>query len=86
MKKPRKLSATVLLTFALSMSVVAGETQTPPCASTNPGQIETPPCSAALSEPTAASTASAGMGTLAKDKASFINLAADVLLNFLPLF
>ena len=86
MKKPRKLSATVLLTFALSMSVVAGETQTPPCASTSPGQIETPPYAAALSEPTTAPSASADLGTSANDKASFINLAAGVMLNFLPLF
>jgi hypothetical protein len=31
-------------------------------------------------------TASGGKSTPANDEASFINLAADVLLNFLPLF
>jgi hypothetical protein len=87
MKNLIKLSASVALTLALGLSAVAGQVETPPCAV--PGQVETPPCAAAsgdMSTPTATLTASGNMGTPANDEASFVNLAADVLLNFLPLF
>jgi hypothetical protein len=37
----KKLSAAVVLTFVLGVSVFAGDILTPPCA---PGEISTPPC------------------------------------------
>jgi hypothetical protein len=82
MKNLRKLAATVVLTGVLALSAFAGETSTPPCAP-QPGQIETPPCAAApgdMETPTGASTA------LANSETSLTEIAADVLLNFLPLF
>ena len=87
MKNIKRLGASVVLTFVLGLSAFAGEVLTPPCAPPEPGEVLTPPCTAALADkstPRAVSTAYGG--TPANDKASFINLAADVLLNFLPLF
>jgi hypothetical protein len=76
MKKLRKLGTTVLLTFAIGVSVMSAE---PPCGSTEPGQIPTPPCAVPL--------ASRNLGTAAgANETSFTRIAADVLLNFLPLF
>lgn len=85
MKNLRKLGATCVLTCILALSAYAGQIPTPPCASTEPGQIPTPPCAEQqapgdMGTPTA-STATGDMGTL-----SFTEIAADVLLNFLPLF
>lgn len=90
MKKLRKLGASAFLTLALAMSVMAGETQTPPCAPTEPGQSPIPPCATApngLSTFTATSTAKTDMGTAAMSNQTLLTrIAADVLLNFLPLF
>ena len=47
MKNLKRLSAAAVLTFVLSLSAFAGETDTPPCAPPEPGQLETPPCAAA---------------------------------------
>lgn len=91
MKNLRKLGATVALTCALGMPVLAGQTDTPPCSQPAPGQTDTPPCAAAfgdLGTPTGASTAPGEMATptFASSETSFTEFAANVLLNFLPLF
>jgi len=44
MKNLRRLGAAVVLTFVLSLSTLAGEVETPPCASPVPGEVETSPC------------------------------------------
>jgi hypothetical protein len=44
MRTMKRLSAAVVLTLFLGLSVLAGETPTPPCAPPEPGQTETPPC------------------------------------------
>ncbi|HMG76860.1 MAG TPA: hypothetical protein VK582_25535 [Pyrinomonadaceae bacterium] len=90
MKILRKLGATVVLTSVLAVSAVAGEIPTPPCANPAPGQIETPPCSAAPGDsetPTLTSTSGdMGTPTVANDETLFSKIAADLLLNLLPLF
>ena len=90
MKNLRKLGATLVLTFALSLTAIAGEVLTPPCAPPEPGQIPTPPCAAApgdMETPTVTSTSGdVGTPTVANDEMSFSKIAADVLLNLLPLF
>ncbi len=89
MNNLRELSAAVALTFALVLPAVAGQLDTPPCAAPGPGQVETPPCitAAAGDMGTAASTAAGNMGTAAvTDETLLTRIAADVLLNFLPLF
>jgi len=86
MKNLRKLGAAVVLTSVLALSAFAGEIPTPPCAPPDPGETHTPPCASALGDmetPTEASTAPGDMGN---GGSSFTEIAADVLLNFLPLF
>ena len=89
MKNLRKLSATVVLTFALALAAFAGQTSTPPCAPPEPGQVETPPCAAAAGMGTPTETSAPGdmsTPTVATDETLFTKIAADVLLNLLPLF
>lgn len=86
MKNLKKLGATVALTCALGFPVFAGQTETPPCAQPEPGQTETPPCAGVLGDvdtPPGSSTAPGDMGS---GGASLTEIAADVLLNLLPLF
>ena len=92
MKKLRKLGATVLLTLALGTSELAAETPNPPCGSMEPGQIPTPPCAIQLADgntniATMGSTTPGDMGTVAvPNETSLTRIAADLLLEFLPLF
>lgn len=51
MNSLKKLSAAVVLTFVLGVSVFAGQISTPPCAPPEPGQISTPPCADAQPAP-----------------------------------
>jgi hypothetical protein len=89
MKNLRKLGAAVLLTCALVLPVLAGQTDTPPCALPEPGQIPTPPCAEQqapgdMNTPMSQSTAPSDLGT--PTETSFTEIAADVLLNCLSLF
>lgn len=89
MKNLRKLGATVLLICVLALSAFAGQIPTPPCESPEPGQIPTPPCATApgdMETPTVASTAGGDVATTTNSETSFTEIAANVLLNFLPLF
>jgi hypothetical protein len=83
MKNLRKLGAAVVLTSVLALSAFAGETQTPPCV---PGQIDTPPCASALGDADTPTWESTVPGDMGNGGASFTEIAADVLLNLLPLF
>lgn len=87
MKKLRKLGATVSMTFAIGISVMAAEN--PPCG-TEPGQIPTPPCAMQLATENVNTTAGAfvapGDAATPTNETSLTRIAADVLLNFLPLF
>jgi len=90
MKNLKRLSAAVVLTCVLGLSAFAGQTMTP-CPPPEPGQTMTPCDSgppAALGDtdtPTGATTAPGEMATPTL-ATSFTEFAADVLLNFLPLF
>jgi hypothetical protein len=91
MKNLRKLCAAIALTCVLGLPALAGETSTPPCAPPDPGETSTPPCSTApgnMATPAEASTAPGNMGTptVASNETSFTEIAANVLLNVLPLF
>ena len=44
MKNLKRLTTAVVLTFALGLSALAGESSTPPCAPPDPGESSTPPC------------------------------------------
>ena len=90
MKNLRKLGAAVILTCVLALSAFGGETHAPPCAPTDPGEIHAPPCVGQptpgdMETPSGASTALGDM-TLASSETSFREIAASLLLNFLPLF
>ena len=87
----KKIGAAVVLTCALGLPVLAGQTETPPCVSPEGGQTSTPPCDAApgdMETPTVASTATGDLGTstVTNSETSFTEIAANVLLNLLPLF
>jgi hypothetical protein len=88
MKNLRRLSATVILILALGLSVFAGEILTPPCAA--PGEILTPPCTTSPGDSYGSGTHSTAPGDLstpvANNETSFADFAADLLLNFLPLY
>ncbi len=84
MKNLRKLSAVVVLTFALALSAFAGETATPPCADPAPGQTETPPCATQLLSSDVNKPADMGKTAWTRET-MFTRIAADFLLNFLPL-
>lgn len=89
MKNLRKLGATCVLTCVLALSAFAGQIPTPPCAPPEPGQIPTPPCAEQqapgdVETPIGAPTALGDM-TLASET-SLTEIAADVILTFLPLF
>jgi hypothetical protein len=92
MKTLKKLSAVVVLTFALALSAFAGETPTQPCGDPVPGQTETPPCATQLlsGNMTTPATLSITPGIMGKpagtNETSLTRIVADVLLNFLPLF
>ena len=45
----RKIVGIVVLTLALGVVGLAGETQSPPCAPPDPGETQTPPCVSAQS-------------------------------------
>jgi hypothetical protein len=87
MKKLRKLGAAVVLTFVLALSAFTGETYASPCSIPEPGQTDTPPCATQLPSPAVTSTAPGDMSTPAvASETSVTQMAADVLLIFLPLF
>jgi hypothetical protein len=90
MKKLPKISATVILTFVLTAFAFGGQTETPPCPSPELGQTETPPCAATLADmgtATGFSTTSGNLRTsMVAQETSFSQIAANVLLNLLPLF
>jgi hypothetical protein len=90
MKNLRKLSLAVVLACVYSLSVLAGQTSTPPCAPPDPGQTSTPPCAAAPGDmgTPAATSAYGNIGTpaLTNNETSLTEIAADVLQNVLSLF
>jgi hypothetical protein len=91
MKAVQKLGATVVLTFLLALSAFAGQIETPPCAAPVPGQIETPPCAITpgdIDTPGFTSPAPASLATprVASSETWFAEIAADLFLNFLPLY
>jgi hypothetical protein len=90
MKKLKKLGAAVFLMVVLMLPALAGQTSTPPCGEPEPGQTSTPPCAAAsadLGTATSSSSTTSGLRTsMVAQETSFSQIAADVLLNLLPLF
>lgn len=86
MKNLRKLGAAVVLTSVLALSAFAGEIQTPPCAPPEPGQTSTQPCAGLLGDADTPTGASTMPGEMGNGRTSFTEIAADVLLNLLPLF
>ena len=91
MRKLKKLTAAIVLTFVVALSAFAGQTETPPCPVPEPGQTETPPCSAApgdmnTSEATSTVSGDAGTPTLANNDTSLGDIATAAVLNFLSLY
>jgi len=93
MNNLKRLGTAIALTFVLGVPAFAGQILTP-CPPPEPGQILTPcdPGSPAapgdMGTPTEASTAPSDIGTptVVSNETSFSEIAANVLLNFLPLF
>jgi len=90
MKKLRDLGGAVILTVAFALTAFAGQTDTPPCSIPEPGQTDTPPCAQLafgdMNIPTTTSTRSGNLSTATVTKEALLSeLAADFLLNFLPL-
>lgn len=90
MKILKKVAASLLLTFALALSAFGGETQTPPCSSPEGGETQTPPCAVSSGDANSSGLSSTAPGDLstpvANNENSFADFAADLLLNFLPLY
>jgi hypothetical protein len=90
MNNLKRLGAAIALTSVLGLSAFAGQILTP-CPPPEPGQILTPcdPGSSVVTgdtgTPTGASTAPDDV-TLATSETSFGEIAANVILTFLPLF
>lgn len=87
MKNLRRLGAATVLTFVLTLSALAGEVETPPCAPPIPGEVETPPCVAhtALDDSvTRAETLSPASNT--GSESSVADTAIDILQSVLSLF
>lgn len=79
MKNLKKLGAAIVLTGALGLTTFAGEIDTPPHASADPGQIETPPCAIAHSP-------SPGQTDTPPAEVSLTEIASSVLLSMVSLF
>jgi hypothetical protein len=90
MNNLKRFGAAVILTLALGLTTLGGEILTPPCSAPEPGEILTPPCGSApgdLGTPAGTPAAPSEMGTAAvPSETSLTRIAADFLLNFLPLF
>jgi hypothetical protein len=91
MKKLKNLGIAVSLIVMLGLPVLAGQTSTPPCGAPEPGQTSTPPCAVApgdIDTPGFTSTAPASLTTprVASSETWFAEIAADLFLNFLPLY
>ena len=92
MRKLCKLSATIVMTLVFVLPALAGQTMTP-CPPPDPGQTMTP-CDPSqrisfgdISTPAASDTAPGDLSTpVANNETSFADFAADLLLNFLPLY
>jgi hypothetical protein len=83
MKTLRKLTSVLVLTLMLGLPAFSGETDTPPCTSTDPGETHTPPCSGTptgdMGDPSTPSTAMAADDT-------FTEIATEVLESMLWIF
>ena len=51
MKNLKRLGVSVTLLCVLSLTALAGETSSPPCAPPDPGETNSPPCAAAQVAP-----------------------------------
>ena len=91
MEKPKKLSSVGVLALTLALFAFA-EGATPPCASPEPGQTETPPCATQLTADNSNTPGVTSIGPGDTDMravshpTSLTRIAADLLLEFLPLF
>ena len=92
MKKLRDLGGAVILTLAFALTAFAGQTDTPPCSIPEPGQTDTPPCATQIvsDEMNSRIGFSKVSGNIVPstvtNETSLARIAADVILNFLPLF
>ena len=82
MKNLKRIGATLVLTFVLSLSAFAGEMNSPPCA---PGEMSSPPCAAAPLSPDD-STAPGEISTPPASDTVDILSVVDAAMNLLLLF
>ena len=85
MKNLKRLGAAVALTLALGVSAFAGEIQTPPCASPEPGIIQGPPCTGGqiAPDPKTPGQIETPPASVAADASAF---AINLLESLLPIF
>ena len=86
MKTLRMFSTAVLLMFVLTISVPAGEIQTPPCAP-GTGEIQTPPCATVEGETHTPPAAPGQVDTSpASDQEYLTEIAGSLVLTIASLF
>jgi hypothetical protein len=80
MKSLNRFVASMSLTLVLGLSAVAGEVQSPPCPSPDPGEMSAPPCSTAQEtsdDPTPGQTSTPPNGSLVTEY-----VVADTAIDF----
>ena len=84
MNSLKKLGAAMLLASVISLSALAGEIPTPPCASPEPGEIPTPPC---VTQPSADDPAALGdISTPPASSTIDLSTVAEAAMNLLLLY
>jgi hypothetical protein len=86
MNNVKRTVAAVVLTLALGLTTFAGETQTPPCASPDPGILQTPPCSGGQTAPDDPAVPGQMDAPTASAAADATALAISLFESLLPLF
>jgi len=83
MKTLCKLASVLVLTLVLGLPALAGQTDTPSCATPAPGQTDTVPC-----QPTAPGDMSgpSNPSTATADDAAFTEIMTEVLESMLSIF
>jgi len=80
MKSLKRIGAVVTLTISLGVSALAGEIQSPPCGSNDPGETHGPPC--------ATDSAAPGQTATPPDSTDYVitQVAVDFVESVLKLF
>jgi len=81
MKNLKRLGVSVTLLCVLSLTTLAGETSSPPCAPPEPGQTDTPPCAMAQAAPDDSVIPGATNSPPASDLGAEYSIAREVVID-----